>query len=51
LILKEHKNLIDAKVKEPSFFEKYSRSGLQERQKKLLQRLEELKLQKANQQG
>jgi hypothetical protein len=38
-------------VKEPSFFEKYSRSGLQERQKKLLQRLEELKLQKANQQG
>ena len=40
-----------AKVKEPSFFEKYSRSGLQERQKKLLQRLDELKLQKANQQG
>ena len=39
------------KVKEPGFFQKYSRSGLQERQKKLLQRLEELKLQKANQQG
>jgi hypothetical protein len=38
-------------VKEPGFFQKYSRSGLQERQKKLLQRLEELKLQKANQQG
>ena len=42
---------VDVKVKEPSFFEKYSRSGLQGRQKKLLQRLEELKLQKANQQG
>ena len=38
-------------VKEPGFFQKYSRSGLQERQKKLLQRLDQLKLQKANQQG
>jgi len=40
-----------AKVKEPGFFEKYSRSGLQERQRQLFKKLDELKLQKANQQS
>jgi len=38
-------------VKEPGFFQKYSRSGLQERQRQLFKKLDELKLQKANQQG
>ena len=42
---------IDVKVKEPGFFQKYSRSGLQERQRQLFKKLDELKLQKANQQG
>ena len=41
---------VEAKVQAPGFFDKYSRKALIERQKKLFQKLEELRLQKANQQ-